>query len=96
MVSFDGDVGRLAQRGRPRFSEPRGWDAAPSGADTASASAVLEPRKLHLNQGRPRWLTLATERTLGIDVQRIDRLARGHEQAIALEATETDVGAALG
>src|SRR5207248_10856564 len=28
--------------------------------------------------------------------ERIDRLARGHEQAVALLAAETDVGAALG
>src|SRR4051794_38979382 len=30
------------------------------------------------------------------DVQRIDRLAGGHEQAVAPDATEADVGAAFG
>ena len=33
---------------------------------------------------------------LGFDIERIDRLARRHEQAVALRAAETDVGAALG
>src|SRR3977135_3848512 len=33
---------------------------------------------------------------LGVDVQRIDRVARGHEQAVALDAAEAHVGAALG
>src|SRR5207244_12757385 len=33
---------------------------------------------------------------LGLDKDRIDRGARGHEQAVALPAAETDVGAALG
>src|SRR6185369_8483843 len=33
---------------------------------------------------------------LRVDVERIDRVARRHEQAVALDAAEADVGAALG
>ena len=32
---------------------------------------------------------------LGFDVERIDRLARRHEESIALEPAETHIGAAL-
>ena len=39
---------------------------------------------------------LSPQRALRIHIQRVDRLARGHEQAVALEAAETEVGAALG
>src|SRR5437667_7935900 len=38
----------------------------------------------------------AAGHALGLDIERIDRLARGHEQAVALAAAETEVGAALG
>src|SRR5689334_20064048 len=38
----------------------------------------------------------ATQDPLGLDIEGVDRLARGHEQAVALLATETHVGAALG
>src|SRR5262249_56255899 len=38
----------------------------------------------------------ATQDPLGLDIEGIDRLARGHEQAVALQATETHVGTALG
>ena len=34
--------------------------------------------------------------SLGLDIEGVDRLARGHEQAVALRAAETHVGAALG
>src|SRR5215212_4451698 len=37
----------------------------------------------------------ATRRALRVDVERIDRLARRHEQAVAATAAEADVGAAL-
>src|SRR5207248_1279242 len=33
---------------------------------------------------------------LGFDIERIDRLARRHEEAIALDTAEAEVGAALG
>jgi hypothetical protein len=33
---------------------------------------------------------------LGLDIEGVDRLARGHEQAVALRAAETHIGAALG
>src|SRR6516164_6364654 len=35
-------------------------------------------------------------RALRVDVKRIKRVARRHEQAVALEAAEADIGAALG
>src|SRR5262245_6485750 len=38
----------------------------------------------------------AAQYPLGLDIKGVDRLARGHEQAVALLATETHVGAALG
>src|SRR6266852_5610050 len=38
----------------------------------------------------------APDRALGADVQRIERVARRHEQAIALDAAEAEVGGALG
>src|ERR1700722_19770260 len=34
--------------------------------------------------------------TLGVDEDRVDRLARGHEQPIALGSAEADVGAHFG
>src|SRR5215475_16138437 len=37
-----------------------------------------------------------TQDPLGLDIEGVDRLARGHEQAVALLAAETHVGAALG
>src|SRR5215213_5416579 len=37
----------------------------------------------------------ATRRALRVDVERIDRLARRHEQAVAATAAEAHVGAAL-
>ena len=47
-------------------------------------------------QGRPCGSLLSPRRALGVHVQRIDRLARGHEQPVALHAAEADIGAALG
>src|SRR5215475_3349195 len=38
----------------------------------------------------------AAQDSLGLDIEGIDRLARSHEQAVALLATETHVGTALG
>src|SRR5258708_20807464 len=39
---------------------------------------------------------LAAWDALGFDIHGVDRLAGGHEQAIALAAAEAEVGAALG
>src|SRR5690242_4626482 len=39
---------------------------------------------------------LTPERALGVDVKRIERLARRHEQAIAHRSSEAEIGAALG
>src|SRR4051812_44484378 len=41
-------------------------------------------------------MPLSPERALGVHIQRIDRLARSHEQPVALEPAEAEVGAALG
>src|ERR1700757_3365251 len=38
----------------------------------------------------------AADRTLRFDVERIDRLAGRHEEAVALDPSETHIGAALG
>src|ERR1700722_20848292 len=38
----------------------------------------------------------ATWDALGLDIHGVDRLAGGHEQAVALAAAEAEVGAALG
>jgi hypothetical protein len=38
----------------------------------------------------------AARAPLGLAIEGVDRLARGHEQAVALLAAETHVGAALG
>src|SRR4030095_1107565 len=40
-------------------------------------------------------LQLAAERALCVEIERVDRLACGHEQAVALHAAEAEVGAAL-
>src|SRR5438445_8888857 len=37
-----------------------------------------------------------SRRALRIDVERIERVARGHEQPVALDTAEADIGAALG
>src|SRR5215469_8031893 len=39
---------------------------------------------------------LAAGRPLGFDVERIDRLARRHKEAVALDAAKTDIGTAFG
>src|SRR5947208_6259880 len=38
----------------------------------------------------------ATERPLRVDIERIERMARRHEQAVAAQSAETKIGAALG
>src|SRR5712691_8490156 len=38
----------------------------------------------------------AAERTLRVDIERIERMARRHEQAVAAQPTETKVGATFG
>src|SRR5271170_4751033 len=38
----------------------------------------------------------AADRALGVHIQRIERVAGRHEQAVALDAAEAEVGAALG
>ena len=54
------------------------------------------PRLVRLDASeRLRLRPLPTRRPLGIDVERVEGLARGHEQAVALEAAEADVGAVL-
>src|ERR1700682_5846475 len=57
----------------------------------ASAAAPAVPRKSRRDVDM-----LATHRALRVDVERIDRMARRHEQAVALDAAETQVGGALG
>src|SRR5436190_9285159 len=40
--------------------------------------------------------SLPAEHSLRLDIEGVDRLAGGHEEAVALLAAETDVGATLG
>src|ERR1700689_47341 len=40
-------------------------------------------------------VTSTNMRALGFDVDRIERLARGHEQAVSLFAAETEIGTAF-
>src|SRR5580658_11298989 len=64
--------------------------------DFAIGSRIRAIRWLHPGY-RPRSADeLSPRRALGVHVQRIDRLARGHEQPVTLQSAEADVGAALG
>src|SRR3954454_2363776 len=44
----------------------------------------------------PSRIDLTAGRALRVHIQRIDRVARRHEQSIALDATEAHIGATLG
>src|SRR6266436_2850106 len=57
--------------------------------------AALDKGVADPSYGRHRAFS-AAGRTLRFDVERIDRLARRHEEAVALDPAEADVGAALG
>jgi hypothetical protein len=57
---------------------------------------IPEPRASASNTNDRRRRRSPARHALRIDVERIDRMARGHEQAIAIMPAETDVGAALG
>src|SRR5271154_3609662 len=39
---------------------------------------------------------LSPQRALRVHIERVDRLARSHEQPVALQAAEAEIGAALG
>src|SRR6185295_107022 len=58
--------------------------------------------KTHVNAlslrafARPTTPALPALRALAVDVDRVDRMARGHEQPVALDPAEADVGGALG
>src|ERR1700743_2154412 len=41
-------------------------------------------------------LRLSPQRALRVDIERVDRLARCHEQAVALQSAEAEIGAAFG
>src|SRR5262245_65617094 len=61
----------------------------------------LKPRPhdselLSLAIGEPRVKRSPSRRALRIDVERIERVARGHEQPVALDTAEAEIGAALG
>src|SRR5207302_21739 len=56
--------------------------------------SLMSPAAARMERAR-QWPS-AARRALGVHVERIERAARGHEQPVALEAAEADVGAALG
>src|SRR5258708_1745967 len=61
-------------------------------------SLLCRPKGLHYEAGLKACATrpaLCEMRALGLDVHRIERLAGGHEQAVAARAAEADVGAGL-
>src|SRR6476469_5534396 len=68
---------------------------------SAPAFCIFVKRRTHLrcNDGlrlSTLRIALSSQRALRVHIQRIDRLARGHEQPVALEPAETQIGAALG
>src|SRR5262245_8831508 len=74
---------------RPNMTSPSSSESvaerSPSGSDPRTP----------LNLVAHDWGGSPAGDALGIDVERIDRVARGHEQAVAVAAAEADVGAAL-
>src|SRR5882724_7083365 len=61
-----------------------------------TASFKIKDTEYGSLRSQGRQLSLAAERPLRVHIERVDRLARGHEQAVALDAAETKIGAALG
>src|SRR4051812_37359081 len=53
-------------------------------------------KQLPTAPGREAAASLPPDRALRIDIHRVERVARGHEQAVALDAAEAEVRAALG
>src|SRR3954464_10095590 len=51
---------------------------------------------LYPSYGSARMAASARSRSLRADINRVERLARGHEQAVALGAAEADVAAHFG
>src|SRR5665213_3164768 len=74
---------------RAKRSNPGPQGSNPGPQERAGLLRRFAPR----NDG---WRRLTPDRTLRVHIQRVDRLARGNEKAVALDATEADVGAALG
>src|SRR5580704_16083192 len=69
------------------------------GAETAGVASF--PRRHPSTRHAPpaslsHRLASAPDRALGADIERIERVARRHEQAVALDAAEAEVGGALG
>src|SRR5712671_4828351 len=67
---------------------------ARSDSDEAIQSPALDYGLLR--SARNDEVGLSPQRPLRVHIQRIDRLARGHEQAVALQPAETQIGAAFG
>src|SRR6185437_2470218 len=58
--------------------------------------SLFQERTVFLPTDLPaRTKALASQCALGIDVERVQRLARRHEQAVPPEAAEAEIGAAL-
>src|SRR5437764_1748385 len=105
-VTVGGDTRFLtmgaAASGAARHDAPIPGDSrSPYGAETLSLASASHRRHPLPQCGRG-WRVhrvgcgSAAQDPLGLDIEGVDRLARGHEQAVALRAAETHVGAALG
>ena len=79
-------------RDRQEQDQPKGCSAetAEAGPDRARGKRFAERSGRYSGD-----LTLAAGRALRIDVERIERMRGRHEQAVALDAAKTNIGAAL-
>src|SRR6266511_6344365 len=83
---------------RPRARPPRPWAAArasPTARGCLVSTRVVRP-SWQMTLGPFRAPPLTGGRPLRVDVDRVQRLARHHEEAVALGAAEAEVAAGLG
>ena len=88
-----------AVRQRPRMGQVRpGRISRSEGGRRLQRRVSFREHHCSAGAGNPlrRFRVLSPERALRIHIQRVDRLARGHEQAVALQPAEAEIGAALG
>src|ERR1700676_5803686 len=84
----------LGQRSTDRINRPDIWMQAIR-SDRQKTLVARGPSTYGslLSQGRQQ---LSPQRALRVDIESIDRLARRHEQPVAFQAAEAQVGAAFG
>src|SRR5262249_56101762 len=73
-----------------------GWGTGDAGGGSGGRASPLRSLDLALGDFEPRVKRSAARRALRIDVERIERVARRHEQPVALDTAEAEIGAALG